>query len=42
MALYIILPIAALVLFIRILGRLLRRRRIRNARMPKPKHRYLK
>lgn len=42
MALYIILPIAGLILLLRMLGRLLRRRRIRNARMPKPKHRYLK
>ena len=42
MALYIILPIAGLILLVRILSRLLRRRRIRNARMPKPTHRYLK
>ena len=42
MALYLILPILALWLIIHILRRLIRRRRVHNARMPKIKNRYLK
>lgn len=42
LALYLILPILSLWLIIHILRRLIRRRRVHNARMPKIKNRYLK
>lgn len=42
MALYLLLPILALVLLFHFLRKLFRRRRVRNARVPKPKSRYLK
>ena len=41
-ALYIAVPILGLFLLVRGLKKLLHRRRVRNARMPKPKSRYLK
>lgn len=42
MALYIIIPVGGMWLLVTILRKLIRRRRVRNARMPKIKNRYLK
>ena len=42
LALYLALPVVALVLLIFLLRKLFRRRHIRNRRVPKPTNRYLK
>lgn len=42
MALYLILPVAAVALIVRTLRRLRRRRRSRLSKVPKPKNRYMK
>lgn len=42
MGLYLAVPVVGLYILIRVLRKVARRRRVRNARMPKPKSRYLK
>ena len=42
MGMYIAVPVIGLYILIRVLKKVTHRRRVRNARMPKPTNRYLK